>query len=88
MSVQNDPISGNSNYWPDDDDRRLYIPTAMGRSFHDLLKLAREKWGEDLDLDALYAQPVKIHTKRINRAPTSTDFTYFLLITYDKGKPK
>lgn len=66
-------------FWPDDDDKTIYKARDIGLS--EILELAKEKWGEDIDLDQITIRSEYIHTDCLTYDQYDpSDYTCFVVI--------
>lgn len=70
---------GIQTFWPDDDDKTIYVARELGLS--DILELAKEKWGEDVDMDDINIRSEYIHTDCLTYDQYDpSDYTRFIVI--------
>lgn len=70
---------------PDDTDTEFYIAgNFSAQSLRVILKLAREKWGDYIDINELLIEPEYIHTHALGYdCYDSSDYTRYLRIEYN-----
>lgn len=75
------------NFKPDDDEKTKYIDADyMEFSFSELIEIAKEKWGDDIDLDKLEISPDYIHTRCLGYdLYDPMDYDKYLVMTYQKN---
>lgn len=72
-------------YQPDNTDKKYYINSDNypNYSLLDIIKLAKEKWGEDISLDNIHISSEYIQTDCLNYdAYDPFDYTNFIVIEY------
>lgn len=52
------------DYCPDNNESSFYV--YEGTYLSSIIEMAKEKWGEDVDLDYLHIEPEYIHTEAID----------------------
>lgn len=79
---------GITTFWPDDTDNGFYmVGDYQSVKLSEILERAKEKWGEDIDINDIGFEPEYIHTDCLyyDRYDPG-DYTRFLHITYDRPK--
>lgn len=70
------------NFWPDNDDKTIYIVSAI-ESLADIILMVRQKW-PDATLDDVRIEAKNIHTSCLTYDQhDSSDYTEFLVITLE-----
>lgn len=66
---------------PDDTENRFYLEASSNHSISDIIQKAKEKWGENIDLDDIYISSEHIHTDCLTYDQYDPfDYTDFLII--------
>lgn len=77
--------NGTRSFEPDDTDNEFYLNsnyTSVNLGY--ILEVAREKWGEDIDITDLQIESEYIHTDCLGHDQyDSSDYTRYLRIEYD-----
>lgn len=72
-----------TNFWPDNTDSRIYLEAYMNPSIPDIVFMAREKWGESINLEDITISSEYIHTNCLGYDGFDcSDWTNFLVIEY------
>ena len=71
-------------FWPDDTDNCFYVDGNFSSvQLSEILEKAKEKWGEDIDINNLNLEPEYIHTDCLGYDLYDPgDYTRFLCISY------
>lgn len=54
-----------TDYWPDDDENTIHIPSDASSSLQYLIEIAKKKWGDDIELTDIKIESRLIHTRCI-----------------------
>lgn len=74
-----------TDFWPDDSETEIYIPSSLGHSMQELLEKAQEKWpGATLEEICISAEKIHTHCIYYDRYDPM-DYTDFIILEY---KPK
>lgn len=75
---------GVSCFRPDDTDTEFYLESNYtSKSLGLILELARDKWGEDIDIEELHIEPEHIHENALGYDRyDSSDYSNYLRIEY------
>lgn len=76
-------IGGNNEgYWPEDTDTVKYIRDGEYLSLSDLIDMAKEKWGSNIDLSKININSEYIHTDCLTYDEYDPcDYTLFVVMT-------
>jgi hypothetical protein len=70
------------DFWPDDDEKRIHLPSSCGHSLSYLIEKAKEKW-PNATLDDIEITSEKIHTHCTTYdLYDGGDYTDFIIINY------
>ena len=77
-----------NSFWPDDDENTIYLENSRWITLFDIIYIARSKWPELSDLDALDSISISaenIHTDHLGHEfHYPSDYTNFIVITRNK----
>lgn len=77
--------NGTRSFQPDDTDTEFYLASYSPLQLGYILELAREKWGQDIDIDEIVMQPEHIHTDCLGYDRYDPgDYTNFIRVEYVK----
>lgn len=72
---------GIKTFWPDDDDKTIYIDRDL--SLSEIIKIAKEKWGDGVDFDNLTIGSEYINTDCLGYDRYDPiDYTQFVVIEH------
>lgn len=81
------PGTSITDYWPDDTDTQMYIPSSSSLNLMDLFDKAKEKWPELVNAEQIEVTSEKIHTHCIYYdLYDAGDYTDFIVLTYVREK--
>ena len=70
------------DYWPDDTETCFHLVSSCSNSLQDIIDRAKDKWGEDIDLDNISITSEKIHTHCLGYDQYDpSDYTDFIIVT-------
>ncbi len=76
--------NGIRDFSPDDTETCFYIASNSWTSLADILRKAKEKWGDDLDFSDIQISSEYIHTSCLSyNQYDPSDYTCFTVITYE-----
>lgn len=77
--------NGTRSFEPDETDSEFYVATYGTTNLGAILERARDKWGQDIDIDDIELQAEHIHTQCLGHdCYDSGDYTNYIRVEYVK----